>query len=99
MQPFYPELFERDMACTETDWLRWLPGAVGANPWELEPNAGRVRVGAGALDLTWHSAAPRLIARMRLPRLLVNFRFSGLGEAQRHAFMQRFDLYMQRGGG
>lgn len=27
------------------------------------------------------------------------FVFSGVDEAQRHAFMTRFDLYMQRGGG
>ena len=99
MQPFYLEFFERDMACTEADWLRCLPNAIGANPWELKTNAASVYIGAGALGLTWHSAAPRVIARMRLPRLLVNFRFNGLGEAQRHAFMQRFDLYMQRGGG
>ncbi len=99
MQAFYPERFERDMACTEADWLRWLPDAVGEYPWKLEANAATVHIGAGALDLSWHSGAPRVIALMRMPRLLVNFRFNGLGEAQRHAFMQRFDLYMQRGGG
>jgi hypothetical protein len=34
-----------------------------------------------------------------MPRMLVNFRFAGVDEAARYAFMQRFDLYMQRGGG
>ena len=29
MQSFYPERFERDMACTEAEWLSWLPRAVG----------------------------------------------------------------------
>jgi hypothetical protein len=29
----------------------------------------------------------------------VSFRFAGLDEAQRYAFMKRFDLYTQRGGG
>ncbi|TXT33069.1 MAG: hypothetical protein FD135_5564, partial [Comamonadaceae bacterium] len=29
MQAFCPERFERDMGCTEADWLRWLPQAVG----------------------------------------------------------------------
>ena len=27
------------------------------------------------------------------------FRFAGLDDAQRYAFMKRFDLYMHRGGG
>jgi hypothetical protein len=42
---------------------------------------------------------PRVIAMVRMPRLLVRFRFAGLNDVQRHTFMQRFDLYMQRGGG
>ena len=31
--------------------------------------------------------------------LLVRFRFAGVDEQARYAFMKRFDLYMQRGGG
>lgn len=68
------------MACTEADWLRWLPGAIGEYSWELELNAASVRIRAGVLELTWHSAAPRVIALVRLPRLLVSFRFTGMGE-------------------
>ena len=40
-----------------------------------------------------------MIALVRLPRLHVEFRFEGLEADQRFAFMKRFDLYMQRGGG
>ena len=99
MQSFYAERFERDMACTEADWLRWLPGAVGTHHWKLQAQAAGVRIGDGALGLKWQVAEPRVIALVRLPRLLVSFRFAGVDAAQRLAFMQRFDLYMQRGGG
>ena len=99
MQSFYAERFERDMACTEAEWLMWLPDAIGDNPWALRDKAAAVRIGDGALELTWSAGAPRVIALMRLPRLLVGFRFAGLDDAQRYAFMKRFDLYMQRGGG
>jgi hypothetical protein len=58
-----------------------------------------VRIGEGALGLKWQVGAPRVIALVRMPRLLVSFRFAGLDEGQRYAFMRRFDLYMQRGGG
>jgi len=99
MQSSYPERFQRDMGCTETEWLRWLPAAIGEHHWKLQEHSAGVRIGAGALGLKWHTAEPRVIAQVRMPRLLVSFRFAGLDDAQRYAFMKRFDLYMQRGGG
>lgn len=99
MQCFYAERFEREMGCTEADWLRWLPGAVGDHHWKLQDHSAGVRICDGALGLKWQVGEPRVIALIRMPRLLVSFRFAGVDDAQRHAFMTRFDLYMQRGGG
>jgi hypothetical protein len=100
VQAHYPEAFERDMGCTEAEWLGWLPEAIGANAWQRSARAAQVRIGEqGSLSLTWRTVEPRVIALMRIPRLLVSFRFSGLDDAQRLAFMKRFDLFMQRGGG
>ena len=99
MQSFYPERFVRDMACTEAEWLAWLPAAIGAHGHALDDGAARVTLGRGELRLQWQVQAPRVIALMRLPRLQVSFHFEGVPEAQRLAFMQRFDLYTQRGGG
>ena len=87
------------MACTEPEWLGWLPAAMGEHFWKLQTHSAGVRIGEGALGLTWQVAEPRVIALVRMPRLLVSFRFAGLDEAQRYAFMKRFDLYMHRGGG
>jgi hypothetical protein len=99
MQSFYPERFERDMACTEAEWLLWLPRAVGLHAYQINGTSAQVTIGEGELRLAWQVAPPRVIALMRLPRLRLDFAFSGLDEAQRHAFMKRFDLYTQRGGG
>jgi hypothetical protein len=99
MQAFYPERFERDMGCTELEWLRWLPQAMGDHHWKQQPGAAGARIGNGALGLKWQVVAPRVIGLVRMPVLRVSFRFAGLDEAQRYAFMKRFDLYMQRGGG
>lgn len=91
--------FERDMACTEAEWLRWLPDAIGDREWELRDHAAYVCIGEGTLDLSWREAMPREIALVRLPRLLVMFEFERVSDQDREAFMKRFDLYMQRGGG
>ncbi|BCO26547.1 hypothetical protein MIZ03_1430 [Rhodoferax lithotrophicus] len=99
MQAFYPERFEREMGCTEAEWLMWLPQAIGEHHWKLHTGAAGVRIGDGALGLKWQVVAPRVIGLIRIPVLRVSFRFAGLDDAQRYTFMKRFDLYMQRGGG
>lgn len=99
MQSFYAECFERDMGCTSAEWLGWLPQAIGSNHYELSGSSVMIQIDLGRLRLSWQEAPPRLIGLARIPRLLVNFRFSQLDEAQRYIFMKRFDLYMQRGGG
>lgn len=95
----WPAAFEREMGCTEADWLRSLPGAIGAREWRCEPGSAAVKIGEGELRLAWRAGEPRAIALVRLPRLHVSFRFEGLGANERRAFMERFDLYLQRGGG
>lgn len=99
MQAFYAASFDREMGCTEKEWLGWLPDAMGGHPYQLVAQALTARIASGQLILSWCVGEPRVIALARIPRLLVSFRFTGLDEAQRYRFMKRFDLYMQRGGG
>lgn len=99
MQSFYPAQFEREMGCTEVEWLGWLPRAVGVHEHEVDGCSARVRMGCGELLLTWHTQSPRVIALLRLPRLRMHFAFDHVPEPERLAFMKRFDLYTQRGGG
>lgn len=99
MQSQYAESFEREMGCTEAEWLGWLPAAVGSCSWRQEGSTASVDIPPGTLRLHWEVRSPRVIALMRMPVLRVGFAFSGLGAEQRYAFMKRFDLYMQRGGG
>lgn len=99
MQAEYAERFEREMGCTEAEWLRWLPDAIGDHFYKLQDGTAGVRIGDGALGLKWQVLQPRQIALVRMPRMQVSFRFAGVDEATRNAFMKRFDLYMQRGGG
>ena len=99
MQNFYAERFEREMGCTEAEWLMWLPRAIGDQHWKQQAGAASVRLGDGALGLKWQVGPPRVIGLISIPVLKVSFRFAGLDDQERYAFMKRFDLYMQRGGG
>lgn len=100
MQGHYPPRFEREMGCTEAEWLGWLPGACGAQTADLAAQGqARVDIGAGRLDLRWAPLPDRQIALMRLPRMAVQFSFTDVDEADRQRFMRYFDLFMQRGGG
>lgn len=99
MQSAYAARFEREMGCTEQEWLMWLPAAIGKCEWRLGPSQAHVNIGPGTLALHWRTGEPRVIALMRMPRLHVSFHFEGLDAQQRLAFMKRFDLYMQRRGG
>lgn len=99
MQADYPARFERDMGCTDAEFLHWLPGATQGRSRLLAPGHARVEIDAGHLELRWHELPARRIALMRVPRLAVSFVFEGVGDAARLAFMKHFDLYTQRGGG
>ena len=87
------------MGCTEAEWLGWLPAALGDNDWQRASQSVKVVIDPGSLQIAWQTAPCRSLGQIRIPRLLVRFAFTGLDASQRHAFMQRFDLYMQRGGG
>jgi hypothetical protein len=93
--------FEREHGCTEADWLRDLPGAVGSHELQLAgPGAAEVPLQGGTLSLRWQVLPERRIALIRLPRMQVRYAFSdGVSLEARVQFMRLFDLHMRRGGG
>ena len=99
MQSFYAEQFDREIGCTEVEWLASVARAPANHPHQFTDRALSVQIGTGQLHLSWQVGEPRVIALARIPRLLVHFAFSNLDDTQRLAFMKHFDLYMQRGGG
>ena len=99
MQSYYAASLDREMGCTEREWLSWLPRAVGEHVLTLGDGQASVAIDGGALELRWTSLPPRQIALARFPRFAVQFRFDGVADDVRQRFMRYFDLYMQRGGG
>lgn len=92
--------FTREHGCTETEWLRCLPGAAGGARWALlRPGKARVALAGGTLTLRWHALPPRRIGAIAMPRMSVHYFFDGVDAAAREEFLRHFDLYLQRGGG
>ncbi len=96
MHAFYAENFDREMACTEQEWLGWLPQAMGAVPYQVVAHALTATFEVGQLHLSWRVGESRGTTQARIPRLLVSFRFSGIDGLHRYRFMKRFDLSTQR---
>lgn len=94
-----PAEFEREMGCTPAELSQWLPGAAAPCPVSPRADGADVAVEGGQLRLRWRALPPRCIALLSVPRLWLRFAFEGVDEPARLRFMQRFDLYTQRGGG
>lgn len=98
-----PQRLDREMGCTEADFLRWLPGATRHAPVEAALVNGqtryRVTVDGGTVEILLQPAPSRRIAALSLPVLKVSFRFLGLDAHQRASFLDYFDHYTRRGGG
>jgi hypothetical protein len=62
-------------------------------------HAVSMSVGGGEVRIEWSPLPPRRIALITLPRLKVSFNATGVDAAAWQAFMRRFDLHTQRGGG
>lgn len=86
-----------------TEFARWLPGATRNAPIVSEINGDglrhRLQVAGGCVEIDLQPQAPRRIALLRLPVLRVTFRFVGLDDTARVAFLTHFDHYTRRGGG
>lgn len=98
-----PQAFDREMGCSEADWLRWLPEAVLPHVLQLAVGGAVVLLHEKPKDwrlhLKWMVLPARRIALLEISRLAVSFQFEGPGDRERADFMRRFDLTMQRGGG
>jgi hypothetical protein len=92
-------VLDREMGCTRAEFLRWLGGATRHAPARMEGDELSLSVGGGRVEISLREKAPRRIALLSLPVLGVRFRFVGLDEPARAAFLAHFDAYTRRGGG
>lgn len=95
-----PSPLNREMGCTPTELLGWLPQALA--PWSYRVQGAGAQVcgpDGVTLRLHWQALAPRRLGAISLPRLALCIDWGAATPAQQGAFLARWDLYTRRGGG
>lgn len=92
------DVLVRDVSSTAAEFDASLRQAAGPR---LEGSAPRYRIADGrvTLDVEFAPGPERRIALIRLPTLIVTYRFAGGTPAERDALLARLDRAMHRGGG
>jgi hypothetical protein len=91
--------FTRQLGLTHAEFHRSLPPAIAHRAFTVENNRIRIDVGERTVTMELGPQRYRAIASLRLPYVEVTFTFIGFSGGERHAFMERFERYFQRGGG
>ena len=94
--------FSRDMGIDRRDFFRILPTSIGDSKYHIDENRITIEPIAekGSLTITLGAEGERRItAIMVLPRMQVDFSFSGIAQAEVDRFLKNFDMYYRRGGG
>ena len=90
---------EKDMGLTLSEFQLTLARLTGT-PLTHGQSSALIGVGAGSVAVDYEQRPPlRLSALLEMPRALVSLKFSNVTEAERLAFLKRFDITFHRGGG
>ena len=93
------EHFVRVMGLTLEDFLRILPAAVGHSRYKVDGREVVIDHPEGRISICLQPTTRRKLGSLSLPATPVEFRFSGLDDAARRQFVERFERHFQRGGG
>lgn len=93
------ENIEKEMAITHQDFHRIFARAFGDVDYSVDGDRYLLNAAGRQLEIKLGAQRVRKIARLELPTTTVRFGFSGYAVEQRQAFLDRFDLAFQRGGG
>ena len=83
------------------DFLRLIPGALSIFNYEILPGNSEILIyhPHGKINIKLSPETTRSIGSLRLPVTEVEITFSHLSQQEATKFLNRFDLYYQKGGG
>ncbi len=87
------------MGITRDDLYRALPSIFQEQPYEIKDNQILSEDNQGRLMIKIIKEDYRILASMKVPRLVLNFCFENYRQDQIKIFTERFLLHLHKGGG
>jgi len=92
--------FRKQMAITRKEFLRNLAVALSGRPYyRIEHNEIIVPDAGRRIAITLCEQQEQRIGSLQLPRMLVEFTFSGYSDSEAETLMTDINIHFQRGGG
>ena len=91
--------FSKIMAMTPADLFRLLPALIKPDLYSLGLNTININKEGRSLRIEYHEQDVLEIGVIKIPRLQVDFRFSGYTTKEAASFIKQFDTVFRRGGG
>ena len=89
----------REMSISHREFFRLLPRAAGGAPVSRRGDQAEIQTSAGLVRITLAPETIRKLALMEFPVTEVTIEFNGFSATGQAAFLSRFDLAYQKGGG
>jgi hypothetical protein len=87
------------MGISHAEFWRTLPRALERQTYEILGDKVTITDAQSTLEIRLSPEHSRKLGALVLPVTNVHFTFKGYNSSEVESFMQRFDLYFQRGGG
>jgi hypothetical protein len=91
--------FRMEMGITRKEFLRSLSAALGGQTCLIEHNELVFLDEGRQITITLCEQHEQRIGSLRLPRMMVEFSFSGYSDSEAKLLMADFDTHFHRGGG
>ncbi len=92
-------MLTREMSITHKEFLRLLPLAVQGASVSRRDNRLTIKTTAGRVTITLAPETTRQLGLLEFPVTTVTMEFHDCNPSEQEAFLKRFDLAYQRGGG
>ncbi|MGI9229326.1 MAG: hypothetical protein ACR2P9_05650 [Gammaproteobacteria bacterium] len=90
---------EREMAVTHAEFFRLLARVVDADQIQRHDASVQITTDVGSINITLGPESHRKLGLLKLPVTPVTLEFQGYSPEEYAAFMRRFTLSFQKGGG
>jgi len=91
--------FRKQMGITRKEFLRNLAVALSGRTYRVEHNEVIVPDAGRRIAITLCEQNEQRIGSLQLPRMLVEFTFSGYSDSEAETLMTHIDIHFHRGGG